>query len=84
MSQQATQILIFERTMRVLKAIDSTPIASTTKLHEKVFPDLSRRTVQRYLKGLEHAGYIRRKGVFSDESRFFLTEKSKQLFGELA
>lgn len=74
----------FERTVLVLKAVQKLPVASTSELSRVALPDLNIRSTQRYLKGLEKAGYIRRKGVFSDESRFFLTEKSKQLFGELA
>ena len=74
----------FERTVLVLKAVQQLPVASTSELSKVALPDLNIRSTQRYLKSLEKAGYIRRKGVFSDESRFFLTEKSKQLFGELA
>ena len=79
---EANQIAVFERVIAVLQAIQTTPVASTSALREQVMPDLSQRTAQRYLKGLERAGYIKRKDSgFADESRFFLTDKAKQLFG---
>lgn len=77
------QVAIFERVVRVLKTIKTTPIATTSELREKALSDLGLRATQRYLKGLEQAGYIKRKdsGHFADEARFFLTDKAKQLFG---
>ena len=78
---EANQIAIFERVIAVLQAIQTTPVASTSALREQVLPDLSLRSAQRYLKGLEQARYIKRKDAgFTDESRFFLTDKAKQLF----
>ena len=78
---EANQIAVFERVIAVLRAIQTTPVASTSALREQVMPDLSQRTAQRHLKGLERAGYIKRKDSgFADESRFFLTDKAKQLF----
>jgi predicted transcriptional regulator len=73
------QIAIFERVMHALKAI--LPLATVSELRKTALSDLSLRTAQRYLKGLEQAGYIKRKDSgFTDESRFFLTDKAKQLF----
>ena len=79
--KKAAQIENFERAVHVLKAVQELPVASTSELREMVLPDLSRRTVQRYLKGLELSGYIRRHSNGFDEARFFLTEKTEKLFG---
>ena len=76
------QIATFERVISVLRVIQTTPVASTSELREKALPDISQRSVQRYLKNLERAGYVRRVvGGNCDDARYFLTEKSKQLFG---
>lgn len=82
---EINQIAIFERVISVLRAIQTTPVASTSELREKALPDISQRSVQRYLKNLERAGYVRRVvGGNCDDARYFLTEKSKQLFGGVA
>lgn len=81
---EINQIAVFERIIAVLQAIQTTPVASTSALREQVLPDLSLRSVQRYLKGLEQAGYVSRvldAGWGRSDTRYFLTEKSKQLFG---
>jgi len=81
---EVNQIAVFERVIAVLQAIQTTPVASTSALREQVLSDLSLRSAQRYLKGLEHAGYVRRvldAGWCRSDARYFLTEKSKQLFG---
>lgn len=76
-----SQIAIFEKTLFILRVIQETPIASTTEIRDAALKGLSRRTAQRYLKGLEEAGYISRKFSQFHDSRFFLTDKAKQLFG---
>ena len=82
LSTPVNQIAIFERVIHALKAIETTSIAMVSELRKAALSDLSLRTAQRYLKGLEQAGYIKRKDSgFTDESRFFLTDKAKQLFG---
>ena len=82
---KVNQIATFERVISVLRAIQTTPVASTSELREKALPDISQRSVQRYLKNLERAGYVRRVvGGNCDDARYFLTEKSKQLFGGAA
>lgn len=82
---KVNQITTFERVISVLRAIQTTPVASTSELREKALPDISQRSVQRYLKNLERAGYVRRvMGGKCDEARYFLTEKSKQLFSGAA
>ena len=81
---EANQIAVFERVIAVLQAIQTTPVASTSALREQVMPDLSQRTAQRYLKGLERTGYVSRvldAGWRKSDARYFLTEKAKQLFG---
>lgn len=73
---------VLDRGIGVLLAVKNTPIATVSELRKTALSDLSLRTAQRYLKGLEQAGYIKRKDSgFADESRFFLTDKAKQLFG---
>lgn len=82
---EINQIATFERVISVLRVIQTTPVASTSELREKALPDISQRSVQRYLKNLERAGYVRRVvGGNCDDARYFLTEKSKQLFGGAA
>ena len=82
---KVNQIATFERVISVLRVIQTTPVASTSELREKALPDISQRSVQRYLKNLERAGYVRRVvGGSCDDARYFLTEKSKQLFGGAA
>lgn len=81
---EVNQIAVFERVIAVLQAIQTTPVASTSAIREQVLSDLSLRTAQRYLKGLEHAGYVSRvldAGWGRSDARYFLTEKAKQLFG---
>ncbi|EXB32257.1 winged helix-turn-helix domain-containing protein [Acinetobacter radioresistens] len=81
---EVNQIAVFERVIAVLQAIQTTPVASTSALRERVLSDLSLRTAQRYLKGLEQAGYVSRvldAGWGRSDARYFLTEKAKQLFG---
>ena len=81
---EANQIAIFERVIAVLRVIQTTPVASTSTLREQVLPDLSLRSAQRYLKGLEQAGYVSRvldAGWHKSDARYFLTEKAKKLFG---
>ena len=79
---KVNQIATFERVISVLRVIQTVPVASTSELREKALPDISQRSVQRYLKNLERAGYVRRvMGGNCDDARYFLTEKSKQLFG---
>ena len=81
LSTPVNRIAIFERVIHALKAIETTLIATVSELRKTALSDLSLRTAQRYLKGLEQAGYIKRKDSgFTDESRFFLTDKAKQLF----
>ena len=79
-----SQIAIFERVVSVLKFIQVTPIATTSILKDAALSDMSLRSAQRYLKGLEQSGYVKRKldgGRSRGDARYFLTDKAKQLFG---
>ena len=80
----SNQIAIFERVILVLKMIQNTPVATTSEVQNKALSGMCLRSVQRYLRGLEQSGYIKRKcdsGWNRGESRYFLTDKAKQLFG---
>lgn len=82
-TSSVNQIAIFERVIYVLKTIQNTPIATTSELREKALQDLSLRSTQRYLKGLEQAGYVKRvleNGWWRGDARYFLTDKARQLF----
>ena len=79
--KKAAQIENFERIILVLKAVQKLSVASTSELGRVALPDLNIRSTQRYLKGLELSGYIRRHSNGFDEARFFLTEKTEKLFG---
>lgn len=76
-----SQIAIFERAISVLKTIQTTPVASTSEIRDQALIGMSLRATQRYLKGLEGAGYICRNQSPHYDARFFLTDKAKQLFG---
>lgn len=74
-----SSIKTFERVLQVLTVIAFYPIASTQDV-KKYFPNLTLRTIQRYVKELERAGYVKRiRGDFSHADRLLLTEKSKRI-----
>ncbi|WP_111857872.1 winged helix-turn-helix domain-containing protein [Acinetobacter sp. CFCC 10889] len=70
----------FECVLAVLKAIEETPVATTREVQKKCLSHLSLRSAQRYLKGLEDAGYIRSIPSNARCSRYFLDAKGKSLF----
>lgn len=76
-----SQIAAFERIIDVLKCVESVPVATTAVIREKVMPSVTKRSVQRCVQGLVCTGYLREKKSGGDESRYFLTDKAKQLFG---
>ena len=77
-----SQIMAFERIIAVLKCVESVPVATIAEIRERVMPFVTKRSVQRYVQGLVCTGYLREKsGGRGSESRFFLTDKAKQLFG---
>ncbi|MFH7767772.1 winged helix-turn-helix domain-containing protein [Acinetobacter sp. BSP-28] len=76
-----SQIVAFERIIAVLKCVESVPVATTAVIREKVAPFLTKRSVQRCIQGLVCTGYLKEKKSGGDESRYFITDKTKQLFG---
>lgn len=76
------QAVMFERYILILKCVQSTPVATTLSVHE-LLPEFTKRTIQRNINILKHAGFIRTKvGSSHHPDRIFLTDKAKQLFGE--
>ena len=74
-----SQIVMFERGLTILIAIKNTPVATIKGINKNALPDIDKRTIQRYVKGFEERGYVRRKcHGCTDEARFFLTDKAKQ------
>ena len=77
-----SQITAFERIIAVLRFVESTPISTVVEIREKVMPSVTKRSVQRCVQGLVCTGYLKEKrGGRGSESRYFLTDKAKQLFG---
>lgn len=73
--------VIFERYILILKCVQETPVCTMASIHKEL-PELTRRTIQRNINILKHAGFIRSKsGTSCHPDRIFLTEKAKQLFG---
>ena len=71
---------IFDRMMQVLQIIRDNKMVITSDL-VSVF-GMSKRTAQRYMLQLEQLGYVRSlPSEFGYEKRYFLTDKTKQLFG---
>lgn len=74
-----SNIEAFERVLKVLTIIEFESIATTHDIH-KCFPQLHLRTIQRYVKDLEEAGYIKKiVGDMCYADRLFLTEKAKRI-----
>lgn len=73
-------IHIFDRMMRVLQIIRDNKMVVTSDL-VSVF-GMSKRTTQRHMLQLEQLGYVRSLSSGNGhEKRYFLTDKTKQLFG---
>lgn len=76
-------IHIFDRMMQALMIVRSNKMVITSDLVGAF--GMSRRTAQRYMLQLEQLGYVRSlPSRFGYEKRYFLSEKSKQLFGGAA
>ncbi|QTD62681.1 winged helix-turn-helix domain-containing protein [Acinetobacter towneri] len=76
-------IHIFDRMMQALMIVRSNKMVITSDLVGAF--GMSRRTAQRYMLQLEQLGYVRSlPSEFGYEKRYFLSEKSKQLFGGAA
>lgn len=71
----------FEKALRVLRAVHSLPVATTLEIQEKVLEEVTLRTTQRYLSGLEEAGYLRKISGGKGFDRFFLTDKGRNVVG---
>lgn len=72
---------VLNRGIDVLLVIKNTPVATSTEIRKQALPYMTLRSVQRYLKTLVQMGLIEYIGGNNDEYRYFLTPKSKQLFG---
>ncbi|WP_034581924.1 hypothetical protein [Acinetobacter sp. HR7] len=72
---------VLNRGIDVLLVIRNTPVATSKEIRDQALPYLTLRSTQRYLKTLVQAGLIGAIGGGNDEYRYFLTPKTKQLFG---
>lgn len=73
-------IHIFDRMMQALMIVRNNKMVITSDLVGAF--GMSRRTAQRYMLQLEQLGYVRSlPSEFGYEKRYFLSEKSEQLFG---
>lgn len=76
-------IHIFDRMMQVLQIIRDNKMVITSDL-VSVF-GMSKRTAQRYMLQLEQLGYVRSlPSELGYEKRYFLTDKTKEIFGGAA
>lgn len=73
-------IAVLERFLRVFRAISTIQVASAKTIQQTALPDMSERSVQRYLNELTVAGYVTRKGKAG--YRYFLTDKALGLMFE--
>jgi len=72
---------VLNRGIDVLIVIKNTKIATSREIQTQVLPHLSIRAVQRYLSGLVVMGLVSViQGGKSDDYRYFLSGKAKQLF----
>ena len=76
-----TNIQVFERFAALIKAIRTTPIATTKEVQKLALPDMSPRSCQRYVKQLIDAGYVRKVGSKDMGYRLYPTEKVIEMFG---
>lgn len=72
---------ILGRGIDVLLAVKNTPVATASEIQIQVMPLVSKRAVQRYLKNLVQIGLLYAKCSEGQEYRYYLSGKSKQLFG---
>lgn len=76
-----SNIQVFERFAALIKAIRTTPIATTKEVQKLALPDMSPRSCQRYVKQLVDAGYVRKVGSKDMGYRLYPTEKVIEIFG---
>jgi predicted HTH transcriptional regulator len=80
-----SHIAIFERFAKVIQVVRTTPVATTREVQKHALPDMSRRSVQRYIKELIDAGYIKRHEKKDPMgTRLYPTEKVNELLGGAA
>lgn len=76
-------IHIFDRMMQALMIVRNNKMVITSDLVGAF--GMSRRTAQRYMLQLEQLGYVRSlPSEFGYEKRYFLTDKTKEIFGGAA
>lgn len=76
---------VLERGINVLLVIKNTSVATSKEVQVQALPNLSLRSVQRYLKSLIALGLVYVvSGGNSDDYRYYLTGKAKELFGVAA
>lgn len=73
---------VLNRGIDVLIVIKNTKIATSREIQVQALPNLSIRSVQRYLNSLVLMGLVSViRGGNSDDFRYYLSGKAKQLFG---
>ena len=73
---------VLNRGLDVLIVIKNTPIATSREIQMQALPNLSIRSVQRYLNSLILMGLVSViQGGKGDDFRYYLSGKAKQLFG---
>lgn len=75
---------VLERGIDVLLTIKNTPVATVDVIQEQVLPNLSKRSVQRYLVSLQNIGLVRRIGSSNGGYRYYLSGVAEELFGGAA
>lgn len=80
-----SHIAIFERFAKVIQVVRTTSVATTREVQKHALPDLSRRSAQRYIKGLIDAGYLKRHEKKDPMgTRLYPTEEVNELLGGAA
>lgn len=75
---------VLERGIDVLLTIKNTPVATVDVIQEQVLPNLSKRSVQRYLVSLQNIDLVRRVGSSNSGYRYYLSGAAEELFGSAA
>ena len=75
---------VLDRGIDVLLVIKNTGVATSAEIQSQALPNLSKRSVQRYLESLVVMGLVYTIGTNNSEYRYYLSGKAKQLFGASA
>lgn len=75
---------VLDRGIDVLLVIKNTGVATSAEIQSQALPNLSKRSVQRYLESLVVMGLVYTIGTNNGEYRYYLSGKAKQLFGVTA